>query len=63
MKEVCIMINFHHPNVMSLIGLSFDGETPLLIMPFMSKGDLLSYIRGNRDVLYILDPDNTTEVE
>ena len=34
-----------HPNVMPLIGLCFDGEMPLLIMPFMSKGNVLEYVK------------------
>ena len=36
-----------HPNVMPLIGLCFDEEMPLLIMPFMSKGNVLEYVRQN----------------
>ena len=38
---------FIHPNVMPLIGLCFDGEMPLLIMPFMSKGSVLEYVKQN----------------
>ena len=38
LKEVSLMLTFSHPNVMPLIGLSFDEETPLIIMPFMSNG-------------------------
>ena len=54
LKEVSIMISFNHPNVMSLIGLCFDGETPLLIMPFMMKGSVLEYVKKNRDTLYFM---------
>ena len=36
-----------HPNVMPLVGLCFDEEMPLLIMPFMSKGNVLEYVRQN----------------
>ena len=39
---------FVHPNVMPLIGLCFDKEMPLLIMPFMSKGNVLEYIKQNK---------------
>ena len=35
------MLNFKHPNVMSLIGVCLDGEMPLIIMPFMSNGSVL----------------------
>ena len=36
-----------HPNVMSLIGMCFDEEMPLLIMPFMSNGNVLDYVKQN----------------
>ena len=39
---------FVHPNVMPLIGLCFDEEIPLLIMPFMSKGNVLEYVKQNK---------------
>ena len=55
LKEVFLMLNFNHPNVMSLIGLSFEGETPLLIMPFMSKGNVLGYVREHRETLFLTD--------
>ena len=56
------MITFTHPNVMPLTGLSFDGETPLVIMPFMSKGNVLSYVRGQREQLYITESTDLHEV-
>ena len=39
---------FVHPNVMPLIGLCFDEEMPLLIMPFISKGNVLEYVKQNK---------------
>ena len=48
------MFTFSHPNVMQLIGLSFDGGgMPLIIMPLMSKGTVLGYVREHRESLYI----------
>ncbi|CAG2250845.1 HGFR [Mytilus edulis] len=45
--EAMIMKDFDHANVLSLIGISVaPGEFPLVIIPFMSNGDLLSYIRS-----------------
>ena len=41
------MLSFKHPNVMSLIGMCFDGEMPLLIMPYMSNGSVLVYVKQN----------------
>ena len=40
---------------MSLTGLSFDREVPLLIMPFMSDGSVLDYVRQNRENLYFTE--------
>ena len=43
---------FVHPNVMPLIGVCFDEEKPLLIMPFMSKGNVLEYVKQNKADLH-----------
>ena len=40
---------------MSLTGLCFDGEVPLLIMPYMSDGSVLDYVRQNRENLYFTE--------
>ncbi|CAI8045235.1 Hepatocyte growth factor receptor [Geodia barretti] len=63
LKEVSLMLTFSHPNVMPLIGLSFDEETPLIIMPFMSNGTVLSYVRDNRKSLYFLESSDNIQVE
>ena len=55
LKEVTLMLSFDHPNVMSLIGICFDGEVPLLIMPFMSGGSVLNYVTQNRENLHFTD--------
>ena len=47
------MLSFDHPNVMSLIGVCIDGEMPLLIMPFMSNGSVLDYIRHHKAELMV----------
>ena len=47
------MLCFDHPNVMSLIGVCIDREMPLLIMPFMSKGSVLEYIRRKKKELRV----------
>ena len=62
LKEVSLMLTFNHPNVMQLIGLSFDGETPLLIMPFMLKGNVLEYVREHREILFVTDPKEHKQV-
>ena len=45
------MLSFDHPNVMSLIGVCLDGQMPLLIMPFMSNGSIMDYIKHHKEEL------------
>ncbi|XP_048252832.1 hepatocyte growth factor receptor-like [Haliotis rufescens] len=46
LQEALIMKDFHHPNVLALIGICLGMDAmPLVVLPFMSHGDLLSYIR------------------
>ena len=61
-KEVSTMLSFKHENVMSLIGVCVDGEMPLLIMPFMSNGSVLDYVRKHKDQLLITGRGLETEV-
>ncbi|KAK3103925.1 hypothetical protein FSP39_022961 [Pinctada imbricata] len=50
LDEALIMKDFNHPNVMSLIGISLpEGEFPVVVLPFMKNGDLLSYIRNDQN--------------
>ena len=44
------MLPLNHPNVMSLIGLCFDGE-----VPYMSDGSVLDYVQENRENLFFTD--------
>ena len=54
MKESVKMKAFHHPNVMSLIGVCLDaGPVPYIVLPFMDGGDLLSHIRRERSSLLL----------
>ena len=39
------MLSFNHPNVMSLIGMCYDGEMPMILMPYMSNGSVLGYVK------------------
>ena len=48
------MTYFEHRNILSLIGICIDsGSSPYIIMPFMSKGSLLSLLKGERHNLII----------
>ncbi len=50
LQEGIRMADFDNERVMSLIGISFTVDNrPLIVTPFMPRGDLLSYLK---------DPDN-----
>ncbi|XP_019858510.1 PREDICTED: hepatocyte growth factor receptor-like [Amphimedon queenslandica] len=55
--EECItMSNFDDPNILPLFGVSLDlGPAPCIIMPFMSRGSLLSYLEKERPNLTVTD--------
>ena len=50
MEECDIAKNFDHPNVLSLLGISFTPEEnkPLMVMPYMHYGDVKSYLKSKR---------------
>ena len=57
------MSNLNHPNVMKLIGVCIaKQETPYIVMPYMSLGSLLSYLRKNREELIVDNEDNIERV-
>ena len=61
MEESLKMKQFTHPNVMNLIGVCMDaGPAPYIVMPFMSNGSLLSYLRKERPNLLL---DETADVD
>ena len=62
LKEVTNMLSFAHPNVMTLIGVCFDDEVPLIIMPYMSKGSVLGYVEQNKEELYFDSQANQEQV-
>ena len=54
------MHEFNHPNVMALVGVSFDmNEVPSMVMPLMANGSLLSYLK--RDRVRLLIPADASE--
>ena len=55
-SEITKMMDFQHPNVMSLVGVCLDaGPGVSIVMPFMANGSLLDYLKGERSSLYIKD--------
>ena len=54
LKECSKMSEFDHPNVLTLNGVCLDGgPAPFIIMPFMTNGSLLAYLRKSRATLVI----------
>ena len=50
MEECNVAKNFDHPNVLSILGISFTPEEnkPLMVMPYMHHGDVKSYLKSKR---------------
>ncbi|ESO99478.1 hypothetical protein LOTGIDRAFT_113628, partial [Lottia gigantea] len=47
LEEALIMKDFSHENVLKLVGICLEEDSlPLVILPFMKNGDLLTYIRN-----------------
>ena len=50
LQEGLIMKDFKHHHVLTLIGVSFEEDgSPIVVLPFMENGDLLSYIRDEKN--------------
>ncbi|XP_054163112.1 hepatocyte growth factor receptor-like isoform X2 [Oppia nitens] len=50
LQEGLMMKDFKHHNVLTLIGVCFEDEgTPIVVLPYMLNGDLLSYIRNENN--------------
>ena len=59
MEESLKMAKFNHPNVMRLIGVCIDkGPSPYIVMPYMSYGSLLSYLKKQRAELTLANCNN-----
>jgi proto-oncogene tyrosine-protein kinase Met/macrophage-stimulating 1 receptor len=59
LKEGLIMKDLNHCNVLKLRGICFgDDSTPIILLPFMERGDLLSFIREMENILTVEDLSN-----
>lgn len=57
------MLGFDHPNVLTLLGVCLDGgPAPFIVMPYMSNGSLLGYLKKHRKDL-VLTEDHPHEDE
>ena len=56
LRESLKMWQFDHPNVLTMIGVCIDGgPAPYIVMPFMSNGSLLSYLKKKRSNLILTE--------
>ena len=59
-EESKIMTNFDHPNVMKMLCVAVTRQKSLyVVMPYMSQGSLLSYLRKHRADLTVENEDMT----
>ena len=55
-EESLKMKRFDHLNVLTLVGVCIDaGRAPYIVMPFMSNGSLLSYLKKERHNLTVAE--------
>ncbi|GFQ93840.1 hypothetical protein TNCT_654031 [Trichonephila clavata] len=49
LQEGLMMKDFHHDNVLTLVGVCFEEGEPMVVIPYMMHGDLLAYIRNEEN--------------
>ena len=54
LQEALVMHGFRHPNVLSLLNITFKDDVPYIITPYMHLGDLKKYIKNNVSYMYII---------
>ena len=60
--EECVKLSkLKHPNIMEIVGVCLDGgAVPFLVMPFMSNGNLLKYLKNNKKT-FVLPVNNSPD--
>ncbi len=57
------MQEFHHPHVMPLIGVCLDaGPGVSIVMPYMTNGSLLDYLKKERSILEVAKGEDSDKV-
>lgn len=46
--ECSKMSELHHPNVLGLVGICFEDNTPYMLLPYMTNGDLKEFLLSKR---------------
>ena len=49
LEEATLMASFDHPNVVRIIGVCIEEQPHMLVMEFLSKGDLVHFLHDKRD--------------
>lgn len=63
MEESLKMKRFSHPHVLGLIGVCVDaGPAPYIVMPYMAKGSLQSYLKKQRHRLILSEEEEEEDV-
>ncbi len=63
-REITKMQEFHHPHVMPLIGACLDaGSGVSMVMPYMTNGSLLDYLKKERCNLDLTEREDSDEVQ
>ena len=55
------MLSLEHTNVMSLRGVCVTNR-PLLIMPFMTNGSVLEFVKHHKDSLLCISEESKVEL-
>lgn len=42
------MSELNHPNVLRLVGICFEDESPYMLLPYMANGDLKQFLLSRR---------------
>lgn len=51
------MKDFHHPNVLQILGISLETEDglPYIVLPYMANGDLKTFLKNKRPEALVVD--------
>lgn len=50
LEEATLMKDLKHKNIVNLLGVVIENNKPYVVLPFMEKGDLKSYVSDGNNV-------------